>query len=121
MSYLESLTEDQRKELREKANLAREIKKKEGESLFQDFGEDETHWRTLASRYNIRLPASYIPNTEIKYIKRVAKKLGIDYKEYLEDCGAKTLKELVEFNPNYPAVAEVGLLLEYYDEKEEKK
>lgn len=75
MSYLESLTEDQRKELREKANLAREIKKKEGESLFQDFGEDEAHWRTLASRYNVRLPVSYIPNTEIKYIKGLQRSL----------------------------------------------
>ena len=91
-----------------------------GESLIKDF-EDENHWRNLASRYNIRLPVSYAPNTETKYIKRVAKKLGIDYKEYLEDCGAKTLKEIAEFNPNYPAFAEIGLLLEWYNDKGEQK
>lgn len=120
MSYLSNLTPEERSKINEKSRLKREAMREAGESL-ESFPDDENHWRNLASRYNIRLPVSYIPNTETKYIKRVAKKLGIDYKEYLEDCGAKTLKELVEFNPNYPAYAEVGLLLEYYNEKEENK
>lgn len=81
--------------------------------------DDLAHWRSLASKAGVRLPASYIVNSEIKYVRRVAAKLDIDLKEYLEACGASNLKQLAKMNPNFPAIAEVGLLLEWWDESEE--
>ena len=116
MEYLKNLTDEQRKELREKSRLTKEAKKKAGENLYQDFGDDLAHWRALASKAGVRLPASYISNKEVKYVRRVAAKLNIDLKEYLEACGAVKLKQLAKMNPNFPVLAEVGLLLEYWDE-----
>jgi len=116
MSFLKDLTTEQREELREKSRLTKEAKKKAGENLFQDFGDDLTHWRSLASEAGVRLPASYLPNTEVKYVRRVANKLGIDMQEYLEACGVTNLKALARLNPNWPAYSEVGLMLEYWDE-----
>lgn len=116
-NYLSTLSAEERAKINEKSRLKREELRRIGERLKNDF-EDENHWRNLASRYGIRMPQSYQPNTETKYLKRVAKKLGIDLKEYLDACGAASLKELVGFNPDWPAYAEVGLLLEYWDEEE---
>lgn len=116
MSFLENLTTEQREELREKSRLTKEAKKEAGKDLFQDFGDDLTHWRSLASEAGIRLPASYLPNSEVKYIRRVANKLGIDMQEYLEACGVTNLKALARLNPNFPIYVEIGLLLEYWDE-----
>lgn len=114
---LGNLTPEQRAEAFKKARLAREEKRKAGEQLEQDFGTDENVWRALSSKYSVRLPASYISNQEVKYLKRIATKLNVDLKEYLEDSGCKTLKELVKFNPTWPAFAEAGLFLEWYDER----
>lgn len=121
MDYLKNLTDEQRKELREKSRLTKEAKKKAGENLYQDFGDDLTHWRSLASKAGVRLPASYIVNSEIKYVRRVAAKLDIDLKEYLEACGASNLKQLAKMNPSYPAYAEVGILLEWWHDKQSQK
>lgn len=117
MSFLTDLTTEQREELREKSRLTKEAKKKAGENLFQDFGDDLTHWRSLASEAGVRLPAAYLPNSEVKYIRRVANKLGIDMQEYLDACGVTNLKALARLNPSWPIVAEIGLLLEHWDEK----
>jgi hypothetical protein len=113
---LGNLTPEQRAEALEKARIAREEKKKAGEHLKQDFL-DENYWRNLGSRLGVRLPASHIPNTETKYLKRIATKLNIDLKEYLEDSGCTTLKKLVALNSSFPAYAEVGLLLEWHNER----
>lgn len=116
MSYLENLTPEQREELRQKSRLTKEAKKEAGKDLFQDFGDDLNHWKALASKAGVRMPASYLPNTEVKYLRRVASKLGIDMQEYVEACGVTNLKALAKLNPNWPIAAEVGLLLEYWDE-----
>lgn len=113
---LGNMTKEQRAENLEKARKAREEKQKAGENLKQDWL-DEPHWRALASKYSVRLPASYIPNKEVKYLKRVAAKLEIDIKEYLESCGCTTIKKLVGLNPDWPAYAEVSMMLEWFDEK----
>lgn len=116
MSYLENLTPEQREELREKSRLTKEAKKEAGKDLFQDFGDDLNHWKALASKAGVRMPASYLPNTEVKYVRRVANKLGIDMQEYLDACGVSNLKALARLNPNWSIVGEIGLLLEYWDE-----
>lgn len=114
-TYLQNLTPEQRQELRAKAAQSREDKKKAGEHLKQDWV-DEAYMRGLASEFNIRLPASYVPNIETKYLRRVAKKLNIDLNAYVEACGVKNLKELVSLNPDHPAYVEVCHMLEYYKE-----
>lgn len=90
------------------------------ENLYTDFGDDEAHWRKIASDFGVRLPAWYIPGSETKHIRRVAKKLGIDIKDYLEYCGVPNLKALTRLNPKWNAVGEIGLLLEYWAEYKDK-
>lgn len=114
--YLKNLTKEERALMLEKAKSKREEKKKAGESLRQNYA-DENYHRSLASEYGLRMPVSYIANTEVKYLKRAAKHLGVDIKEYLADCGCTTLKQLANMNPQMSAVEEVGLFLEHYKEK----
>lgn len=118
MSFLKGLSEEERLAIREKAKAARAEKQKAGENLKQDFL-DESYWRALASKHGVRLPASYISNNEVKYLKRICTKLGIDIKEYLDYCACKSVKQLASMNPEYPAWVESSMLLEWYDEKGE--
>lgn len=113
---LKNITKEERALMLEKAKAKRDEKKKAGESLRQNYA-DENYHRSLASQLGIRMPASYLPNTEVKYLKRAAKHLGVDIKEYLADCGCTTLKQLANMNPQMSAVEEVGLFLEYVKEK----
>ena len=113
---LGNLTPEQRAEALKKAQAARIEKQKAGEHLKQDWL-DESHWRVLASKYGIRLPASYLPNSDTKYLKRICTKLGIDIREYVDYCGCRNLKELVKMNPSYPAWVETCFMLEWYDER----
>lgn len=113
--YLASLTTEDREKLREKALLSREAKKLAGEHLRQDYS-DKIYHKQLASEAGIRLPQMHIPNTELKYLKRAMKSLGVNPKDYLEVCGATTLKKLAEMNPLMSAHEEVGLLLEHVKE-----
>ena len=113
---LKNITKEDRVLMLEKAKAKREEKKKAGESLRQNYA-DENYHRSLAKEYGMRMPASYISNQEVKYLKRAAKHLGVDIKEYLADCGCTTLKQLANMNPQMSAVCEIGLLLEHYKEK----
>lgn len=115
-SYLLGLTDEQRAENLEKARLARIEKKLAGENLRQGYMDEQYH-RGLASEVGLRMPAAYLPNSDVKYLKRALKHLNIDVKDYLEACGVTTLKKLVEMNPSMSAVEEIGLLLEHYKEK----
>ena len=101
---------------REQAKASRLAKQEAAKSLKQDFADMNT-WKELASKYGVRLPSYTAPWTETKYLKRAMKKLGVEPKEYLEACGVTTIKKLVEMNSDTPAYMEVGLLLEWYDEK----
>lgn len=74
---------------------------------------DEAYWKSEASARGIRMPQWHILGTEVKYIKRACKKLGVDVKEYTESTGFKTLKEFAETNHKFNAVAMVGLAIEY--------
>ena len=48
----------------EKAKLAVQQKKEDNAHLYQDFLDSPT-WKELASKYGVRLPRYYIPNTEV--------------------------------------------------------
>jgi predicted flap endonuclease-1-like 5' DNA nuclease len=105
---------------KEQAQASRLAKKQWAEQNLKLTYEDSPLWRELASKYNTRLPSYVHPNTSSKYLKRVLTHLGVDSKEYLADCGVTTFKQLAELNPEYTAMAEVGLLLEWYNSKESK-
>lgn len=109
-----NMTPEQREENRQKGVEVRKAKVELAKAFKQEYA-DEDHWRMLASKYGVRLPQKHIHNSEVKYIKRACKKLGVDTKQYLDHCGANTLVGLVEMNTDYLAYAEVGLVLEYYD------
>lgn len=116
-TYLQNLTDEERQANAERAKIARAEKKAAGELLKQDW-KDEPHFRALASRYGIRLPVSYISNSEIKYLKRIMKTLAIDPKEYLEACGFTNLKQFHKENHTTPCWVEAGYLLEWWDEQQ---
>jgi hypothetical protein len=118
--HLKNITPEQRLFMQEKARIARE-QKKEAAKLLKVLYADEKHWRELASSAGIRLPTAYLPSTETKYLRRAAKKLNIDMQEYLDDCGVKNLRQLVEINPTHTALCEVGLLLEWHFDKKDVK
>ena len=103
---------------KEQATASRLAKKQYAEENLKLTYADSPLWRELASKYNTRLPSYVHPNTASKYLKRVMNHLGVDSKEYLADCGVTTFKQLAEMNPEYTAMAEVGHLLEWYDEKQ---
>ena len=112
------LTPEQRIESIEKARLAREQKKLDCANVRTEYA-DMPYWRELASKYGVRLPVSHFPATEVKYVKRASKKLGVDLNNYVESTGCKSLKEYAEINENWSAGAMVGLFLEYVDELNE--
>lgn len=106
---------------REQAQASRIAKKQYAEENLKLDYADSPLWRELASKYNTRLPSYIHPNTSSKYLKRVMNHLGVNAKEYLEVCGVTTFKQLAELNPEYTAMAEVGLFLESYDEKQNER
>ncbi len=114
-SYLQSLTEAEREELRAKAVQSR-LDKKLASANIQSMA-DENYWRDLASSLNCRLPQSVCQASELKYIKRIANKLNVDINVWVKDvCGCKSLKEVAELNPNIGALGMVGTFLEHCKE-----
>lgn len=111
INHLVALTEEQKQFAQE----ARREKILAGESLRHGWS-DEQHWRDLAKSMNVRLPQSYQPATSTKYIRRIAKKVGIDIKEWIESTGCANLTEINNLNPNIPAYVMTGWMLEYADE-----
>lgn len=113
--HLRNMTPEERKANLAKAKEARAAKIEAGKYLMQDF-EEYPLWKDLASKAGLRLPSYYIPATEVKYIKKALKKLGIEPKEWLEVEGFTKLNQFGKVNPTWPCYAHVGLLLEYWDE-----
>lgn len=102
-NHLASITPEEREAIQAKSKAAMAEKKAWAkEHLRNDFA-DNPLWRELAKKYDVKLPPYYEPNTETKYLHRVFKKTGTCCKEYLEACGATTLKQLASMNPAYPA------------------
>jgi hypothetical protein len=102
---------------KEQAAAARKAKQEAAKSLNNEWGDDLTHWKELASKHGVRLPSYVHPNTETKYLRRLFNKMELDIKDYLDACGVTTLKKLSALNPDYPAYVEYGLALEYIDEQ----
>jgi len=114
MIHLAPMTDEQRQAVKDQ-RIADQEYARENVTLDRP---DEPYWKALASEQGIRMPQWHILGTEIKYIRRACKKLGVDVKEYTDSTGFKTLKEFAETNHKFNAVAQVGLVLEYWVDKE---
>lgn len=114
---LANLSPEQRQAMLEAAAEARKEKKAWAEEhLDLEWGTDENVWRDLCSKLGFRMPNRYTSNQETRYIKRLFKHVDVDIQEYLDDCGVKTVKQLVALNPTYPVFAEIGFALEHLNE-----
>lgn len=106
---------------REAAQEASRIKREQSiayaEANLKNDWQDTSYWKDLSSKHGVRLPAWYIANTSTKYIKRLFRMKNMDIREYVESCGCKSLKELVDLHPSYPAWVELCFALEYIEDK----
>lgn len=110
MNKFTPMTEEQRIRVKEK----RTEQKEWASTHLRDNFADEPVWRALGSEYSVRFPQRHVPGTELKYLKRTCKKLGLEISTFLESTGFTTLKQLVSANKTYPSWAFVGLILEFY-------
>lgn len=114
MNHLSDITEAQRAELLEKARIAREERKalfqSQAHLLKQDFA-DKNHWKRLASQYGVRMPADYVPGTELRLVRKAMKKAGVT-PDQVRDTFGGDVKKLQRENPSWPAFALIGLILE---------
>jgi hypothetical protein len=101
---------------REAIAIARQIKKEYAEANYINSFSDEPYWRNLASYYDVRMPVRSAGPHETKYVRRIAKKVGVDIDLFVQSTGFNTLKAFCEANNNYPAWAIVGLYLEFSKE-----
>lgn len=106
------MTQEERIEYQEKARITRlnQIAFAE-QNLRNDFA-DTQHWRDLAAKHGIRMPAWHVPGTDLRYMKRALRKIGKDSKWMTSCTGFNTLEEFATSNPKWPAFALIGLLLE---------
>jgi len=74
---------------------------------------DHPHWTTLASKYNCKLPGWWYPSTEIKYLRRIAKKANFDLNLFVQSTGCSSIKEYADINSNWCVLGLCGVLLEY--------
>lgn len=92
------------------ARLAKVQAWKDNADLKRDFS-DAGYWRKLAAYYGVRLPPWYVPGSELKYLRRAVAQTGLT-QEMLRDGFGGGVRLLQQNNPNWPAFALVGLLLE---------
>lgn len=84
------------------------------ENLRREFA-DTQHWKTLAAKYGVRLPAWYMPGFELKYIRRACRRLNMGSAGMQDATGFIRAEDFAAANPTWPAFALVGLLLEHKD------
>lgn len=112
---LGNLSKEERLANLEKARISREKKKEAGKHLRQAYV-DEAYHRKTASKFGLRMPASYISACNTKHLKRVMKKLEINPSEWLAVEGYKSLADFGRENPTVSAAEHIGILLEWYCE-----
>lgn len=78
---------------------------------------DQAYWTTLASKHNSKLPGWWYPSSDVKYLRRTAKKANFDLNEFVASTGCSNIKEYAEINSHWSVLGLVGTLLEYIDEK----
>ena len=104
------MSDEQRQVVKEKREVAQLWAK---ENLKTDYM-DENYWREIAGTLGCRLPSWWIPGKEVKYLRRISKKLNFDLKLFVESTGFSSIKEFYQANSKFTALALSGLLLEWY-------
>lgn len=106
------LTTEERLAAQEKSKASREAKKAYAEANVKLDWQEENFWRTSAASLGVRLPQKY--DVGPKGIKKVAKGLGVDIKDFVNSTGFASLKDLCQANSTWTSLALSGLLLEWY-------
>lgn len=115
MTYLADKTDEELAEIRAKAKASKDAKREWAKvNLKLDWG-DESHWRELASTYSYRLPNRY-DKASAKYVNRFLKHFNLDKEWYSDVTGFSNGNKEASANPTMPAFAQVGFLLEQYNE-----
>jgi hypothetical protein len=109
MKHLAPMTEEQREAIKLKRVADQEYARHHLKTEYMD----HSYWADTASKYGIRLPGWWIPSSEVKYIRRACKKLGIEVSDFLSSTGFSNLNQLVENNSRFTALSMVGLVLEF--------
>lgn len=112
MNNLPVMTPEQREEALEKSRLAKLAKKEYAEKHLKLEYSDENYWTTKSAELGIRLPQKFAVGA--KGIRKTAKALGVDIKEFLDSTGCNNLNELCALNPTWNSRALASLVVEYY-------
>lgn len=115
MSNLPSMSIEERLIAQQKAQASRDAKKVFAEENLKLSYLDEPYWSSKASELNIRLPQQF--DVGAKGLRKVAKKLGVDIKAFLETTGCSNLNELVQLNPTWNSRSLAALIMEFHLEK----
>ena len=115
MTHLSNITKEQRQEMVQKSKEKRAQKKAWAEANLKLDWADEQHWRELASKYGYRMPNKF-EKASGKFVNRFLKHFNLDKEFYVLSTGLKNGNEEARLNPKLPAFAQVGLLLEQYNE-----
>jgi len=116
VSHLSNLTDEQRVEMREKAAESKRIAVEYAQNNLKLEYAEMNHWESIARSYNIRQPQAHFPAYDIKYMRRIANKIGFDIDIFVRETGFKGLKQFAEANPTWSARAVSGLVLECFTE-----
>lgn len=112
---MEIMTPEYRALMQEAAKAKREAQIAYAhQHLRKDFA-DTSHWKALASKYGVRLPAWYMPGSELKYLRRACRRLEMGSEGMRAATGFSTAQAFAAANPAWPAFALVGVLLEHRD------
>jgi len=117
MSNLPSMNAEERLISQQKAQASRDAKKVYAEKNLKLIYVDEPYWAAKASELNIRLPQKH--DIGAKGIRKVAKNLGVDIKEFLETTGCSNLNELVTLNPTWNSRSLGALIMEFHLEQKQ--
>lgn len=118
MSNISNMTPEQRQAALEKARIARAEQTerwKAGAHLLKSDFADSGHWHRLASKHKVRMPGAHVPGNEFRFIRKAARKLGIE-PQAIRDAFGGDVKHIHAMNPTWPAFAIIGLLLEMAEE-----
>lgn len=116
MNNLPTLTPEQREEALEKSRLAKIAKKEYAEKHLKLEYSDENYWTTQSAELGIRLPQKFAVGA--KGIRKTAKALGVDIKEFLDSTGCSNLNELCALNPTWNSRSIAALVMEFHLEKQ---
>lgn len=109
MTHLKAMTDEQRQAVKDKRLADQEFAKASLKTEYMD----ENYWRETASKYGLRLPGWWIPSSELKYVRRACKKVGIEVAHFVDSTGFSNLSQLAEANSSWTALSMVGLVLEF--------